>query len=160
MGTLAAVSDFQPGIWTLVIIALLLGLAVWTALRARRAAAEVSKALPEDAWTVDALDPRDPGKRMLLAVTDDGLRLMPLKGTAGRSWSWAEVGTVIERSMRSRLNSYPGLRISFVDGESIDLLVPLGTGRSAYADGVRETQRRIAPHLHADPEPEVGGSSA
>ncbi|GAB3303310.1 hypothetical protein EK0264_02830 [Epidermidibacterium keratini] len=159
MSTLAAVSDFQPGIWTLLVIALLLGLAVWTALRARRAAAEVSKALPDDAWTVDALNPQDPGKRMLLALTNDDLRLLTIRGDTGRSWAWSEIGTVIERSMRSRLNSYPGLRISFVDGESIDLLVPLGTGRSAYADGARETQRRIAEHLRGGDQPQVGESS-
>lgn len=143
-------SAFQPGVYTLIVIALLLGLAVWMAKRERDRRDRIGAGLPRNAWSAPCLDAAVPGTKRLLIVSDEGLAIAETRTGSRDSWPWAEVGAVVEKQVRSRLQSYPGIRISLTDGHTRDLLVYVGTGRAAYQAGALEARERIARHLPRD----------
>lgn len=140
-------NPFQPGIYALIVLGLLLGIAVWMAKRERDRRDRIGAALGSDVWTAPCLDPTMPGTKRLLIINDEGLAIAETRTGSRDSWPWDEVGAVIEKRLRSRMQTYPGIRISFVDGHVRELLVYVGTGKSAYEAGAIEALSRIQRYV-------------
>ncbi|WP_153506340.1 hypothetical protein [Cumulibacter manganitolerans] len=143
----ATSSAVQPGVYTLIVLAVLLGIAVWMARRERSRRDRIGATLPSNAWTATCLDPTTSATKRLLVVSDEGLAIAETRTGSRDSWPWSEVGAVVEKQLRVRVQTYPGIRISFTDGHVRELLVYNGAGKQAYRDGATEARARIAQHL-------------
>lgn len=140
-------SAVQPGIWVLVIIVVLLGIAVLVAKREQDRKAKIDADLPAGAWSATCLDAAMPGTKRLLIVTDDELAIAETRTGSRDSWPWAEVTGVEIKNLRVRLQSYPGVRIELAGGPARELLVYIGDGKPSYQTGATAAYERITAHL-------------
>jgi transcriptional regulator of nitric oxide reductase len=140
---------YRPGIWALVALAVVLVLTVVVAKRERARQQKVVAGLPAGSWSAPCLDATSPAVKRLLIVDADGVAIAETKSGTRDSWPWDEITGVSSRSMRTRLQSNPGLRILLADGHVRDLLVYLGAGKQAYERGAVEAQAEIERRLPA-----------
>lgn len=142
-------SDVQPGIYTLVVIAVVLVVAVLVAKRERDRRERLGASLPPGSWTAPCLDTAAPAVKRLLVVGADELAIAETRTGSRDSWPWAEVAGVAEAQVRSRMQTHPGIRLAFADGSTRELLVYVGDGRAAYRDGALAAHARIERRLQS-----------
>lgn len=154
----AETNPFQPGIWTILVVVLLIGLAVLIAAKDRRRRDSIKETLDASTWTAECMDPSNLRVRRMLALSDTDLAVIETQSRDRESYPWSEIGAVTQKSLRVRMQSYPGVQISMRNGHARDLLVVAAGmgGRRAYEIGAAEATQQIRLRLKAarDRQPE------
>lgn len=140
---------FRPGAWALVALAVILVMTVVVAKRERDRQQKIVAELPADTWSAPCLDATAPAAKRLLIVDSEGVAIAETKSGSRDFWPWSEISGVSGRSMRTRMQSNQGLRISLRNGHVRDLLVYLGVGKPGYERGAIEAQAEIERRLTA-----------
>lgn len=140
---------FQPGLWALIALGVVLVLTVVVALRERKRQGKLVAELPSGTWSAPCLDATSLMVKRLLIVDEQGIAIAETKSGTRDSWPWEEIKGASALQMRTRMQRNPGLRISLANGHVRDLLVYLGAGKPGYERGAMEAQAEIERRLPA-----------
>lgn len=133
------VDSWLSTVWAGILVFVVLGtVGVFWALRERKKAAALSAAAAPGSWSAQCYDPLDLRTAMLVVLDEGGVSLTTLGTQAHTKRPWDQVSSVQIATVRAKLTKHTGVQVALANNESIELLFPIGLGRSAYERGAEQ----------------------